>query len=84
MIPPITSHKLTDTLTASFLERGPDHPQGYWLYDSTRKMNLAIAAPTLEAALIEAVSYYQERLTKIEVEYKNINDKVQFFLDQIM
>lgn len=42
---------------------------GFWLYDETREMNLAVRAKTAEAALVEALTYYQERLKEMESAY---------------
>lgn len=55
---------------------------GFWLYDETRGHNLAMRAKTEQEAFVEALSYYQERLQRIESEYKNLNDRVQSFVSQ--
>ncbi len=68
--------KLTETLFLS------ECRNGWWLYDETRGMNLAMRAKTEQAAFIEALTYYQERLAKIEKEYKELNSKVKSFVSQ--
>ena len=68
--------KLTDTLTLSKMN------DGFWLYDKTMNMNLSMRAKTEQAAFINAITYYQKRLTKIEIEYKEISIKVENFIDQ--
>lgn len=55
---------------------------GFWLYDKTRGMNLAMRAKTAELAFVEALTYYQNRLSKVETEYKELNQKVQGFVEQ--
>lgn len=67
---------LTDTLALT------ECTDGWWLYDETRGFNLAMRAKTEQAAFVEALSYYQERLQRIESEYKHLNDKVQAFVSQ--
>lgn len=54
----------------------------YWLWDETRKMNLAMRAESEREAFIEALEYYQRRLTEVEEKYKELNQKVQNFLQQ--
>lgn len=82
--PPISSRKLSETLTVSECHRTNDHPQGFWLYDKTQKMNLSIGAKTVEDALVEALTYYQKRLLKVESEYKELSDKVDNFVSQLV
>jgi len=53
---------------------------GFWLYDYTRCMNLSMRAKTAQDAFVEALEYYQERLTRVENEYKELNQKVQSFV----
>ena len=72
----IQSIELTDTLTLS------ECTDGYWLYDSTQSMNLSIRAKTPQDAFVEAITYYQKRLSKIEAEYKDMADKVDAFVSQ--
>jgi len=55
---------------------------GFWLYDETRGMNLAMKAKTEQAAFIEALMYYQERLQKTEEDYKRLLQKVEIFVAQ--
>lgn len=55
---------------------------GFWLYDETRGMNLSMRAKTAEAAFVEALTYYQERLTRVETEHKELRSKVDAFVSQ--
>jgi hypothetical protein len=82
MKPPIASTYLTDTLTLSECHPTADHRGPYWLYDKTRGMNLAMGANTREDALVEAIVYYQKRLSQVEADYKSLDEKVQGFLCQ--
>lgn len=56
--------------------------QKYWLWDETRGMNLAMKADSERDAFIEALEYYQRRLTEVEGNYNELSKKVQHFLDQ--
>lgn len=53
---------------------------GFWLYDETRGMNLSMRAKTEREAFVEALEYYQERLTRVEGHYRELNKKVQDFV----
>ena len=52
----ISNTKLSNTLDLS------ECKDGWWLWDQTRGMNLAMRAKSRDAAFVEALSYYQERL----------------------
>lgn len=63
----ISSVNLSDTLHLT--EIGPKSgDRGFWLYDDTQGMNLAMRATTREAALLEALRYYQTYLAKARAE----------------
>ena len=55
---------------------------GFWLYDETRGMNLAMRAATEQAAFVEALTYYQGRLSDLESAHKCLNKRVQEFVSQ--
>jgi hypothetical protein len=55
---------------------------GFWLYDETRSMNLAMRAKTKDDAFVEALHYYQERLLEVEQEYVALQTKVNNFVSQ--
>jgi len=55
---------------------------GFWLYDETRGMNLSMRAKTEQAAFVEALMYYQERLKKEEQQHSALRQKVDDFLLQ--
>lgn len=56
---------------------------GYWLYDTTRGMNLSMRAKTEQEAFVEALMYYQKRLLKVENEFKELSDKVSIFVGSV-
>ncbi|AFU62832.1 hypothetical protein phAPEC8_00263 [Escherichia phage phAPEC8] len=56
---------------------------GYWLYDETRGMNLAMQAKTEQAAYVQALEYYQRRLQEVESNYKSLKSKVDHFINQV-
>lgn len=55
----------------------------YWLYDSTRGMNLALWVATERDALVTALMYYQERLSSVEGELKALKNLVESFIDTV-
>ena len=57
---------------------------GFWLYDETRGMNLAMQEKTAEAAYLKAQEYYQERLKEVENNYQNLKEKVDHFVGQFV
>ncbi|WAX14567.1 hypothetical protein ECO340P2_00025 [Escherichia phage ECO340P2] len=74
----VISHKeLSPTLSMS------ECTDGFWLYDDTRGMNLAMREKTAEAAYVEALEYYQERLKEVENNYNNLKMKVDHFISQV-
>jgi hypothetical protein len=81
--PPISSRKLSDTLTLSECHPTSDHKGKYWLYDKTQGMNLAMGANTEEGALLEALDYYQTYLTKYKNSYFELLSKVNNFVDTV-
>lgn len=58
----IEHKKLTETLGIT------ECADGFWLYDKTRGMNLAMKEKTAQDAFVKALSYYQERLKVVEAE----------------
>ena len=59
-------------------------PDGFWLYDTTRGMNLSMRSPTKDDALFNALKYYQKRLNERETELKELKEKVNIFVDQFI
>lgn len=57
---------------------------GFWLYDYTRGMNLAMRAESEQYAFIEALEYYQQRLYDVERQYKLLESKVNAFVSQFI
>ena len=57
---------------------------GWWLYDKTRGMNLAMAAESRDAAFMAAITYYQRRLIEVESRYRTLRRKVDGFVGQFV
>jgi hypothetical protein len=53
---------------------------GFWLYDTTRGMNLSLRAKSEQAAMFEALKYYQRRLKEVESSYTDLQSKVDGFV----
>lgn len=70
--------ELSDTLTLCEFKSGGD--RGFWLYDETRGMNLAMKATTEREAFVETLTYYQERLARIESAYFELKKRVDDFV----
>ena len=73
---PISSTKLSDTLGLA------ECHDGFWLYDYTQGMNLSMRAKTAQDAFVEALTYYQKRLQKVEAEHTSLQAKVDAFVNQ--
>ena len=74
MRPAIKNTKLTDTLTLS------ECHNGFWLYDNTRGMNLSMRAKTPTDAFVEALTYYQRRLSDVETAHRELRGLVDAFV----
>lgn len=72
----IAKTSLSETLSLS------ECSDGLWLYDKTRRMNLAMRAKSSTDALVEALHYYQERLAKVEQELTALQSRVDAFVGQ--
>ena len=80
--PPDILLDLSETL--SLCEYKTGGYKGFWLYDKTRGMNLAMRAETSTDAFVAALEYYQKRLTSVEREHKDLKEKVDVFVDQFI
>ena len=80
--PPDNVVALSDTLTLCEYTSPRNGSFGFWLYDKTRGMNLSIRAKSSTEAFVEALSYYQERLAKVENEHRALTVKVDAFVAQ--
>ena len=78
MRPATKNTQLSGTLTLS------ECHDGFWLYDETRGMNLSMRASTRDAAFIEALGYYQNRLASIETAHKTLKSKVDAFVSNFI
>ena len=57
---------------------------GWWLYDKTRGVNLAMRAKSRDAALMQAIGYYQRRMSEVETRYRTLQRKVDCFVGQFV
>jgi hypothetical protein len=55
---------------------------GYFLYDYVVGMNISMRAETEQDAYIEALMYYQKRLTEVKKDFKDMHNKVYNFIEQ--
>jgi hypothetical protein len=78
--PPDNTVELSATLSLSEYTSGGH--KGFWLWDETQEMNLAIRANSPVEALVEALHYYQKQLAKVEGELHDLDTKVNGFLSQ--
>lgn len=58
-----------------------DH-HGFWLWDDTRGMNLAMRSSTEQSAFVEALGYYQKRCAEVEEKLSVLSAKVDAFVSQ--
>lgn len=71
----VISHtKLSPTLTIT------ECPDGFWLWDETRGMNLSMKAKSSTEAFVEALTYYQHRLVEVETELRLLKKNVETFI----
>lgn len=73
----ITQTTLSETLTLS------EFTDGFWLYDETREMNLSMKAKTETEALVETITYYQNRLREVEQQYTELFKHVKTFVQNV-
>lgn len=78
MVKTIEHAVLTDTLALT------ECTDGFWLYDKTRGMNLAMKAKTAQEAFVDALEYYQRRLAEVESAHKCLDSRVQEFVSQFV
>ncbi len=77
---PSSIEELSETLSLCEFKDGG--AKGFWLYDTTRGMNLAMRAESKSDALLDALEYYQDRLATVEKEHSELLAKVNHFLSQ--
>lgn len=78
MSKPINRIQLTETLELT------ERLDGFWLYDKTRGMNLSVRAKTPQDAFVEALGYYQRRLAEVETKHRELETKVNAFVEQFI
>ena len=73
----LNSKKLSATISIA------ECTDGFWLYDELRGMNLSMRAKSSEAALFEALEYYQERFQEVQNNYNSLKAKVDHFIEEV-
>lgn len=76
----MSKHIHTDKLTPTL--RLSECTDGFWLYDTTRGMNLSMRAKTPQDAFVECITYYQKRLSHVETAHRDLSAKVNNFVEQ--
>lgn len=82
--PPDTYVKLSETLSLCEYKSPKNGSFGFWLYDETRGMNLAMRAKSSTDALVEALTYYQKRFAKVNEAHARLQEKVDAFVAQFV
>ncbi len=72
----IAHYNLTPTIALT------ECSDGWWLYDKTRGMNLAMKAKTEREAFVSALTYYQNRLHLVEKQHSDLRFRVDSFIEQ--
>ncbi len=80
--PPDNHIKLSATLSLSEYKSGGY--TGFWLYDKTRGVNLAMRAKNETDAFVKALHYYQRHLMEVEQAYTELQTKVDAFVSQFI
>jgi hypothetical protein len=70
--------KLDETISIA------EYHDGFYLYDKTRGMNIAMYAKTKDDAFFEALKYYQKRLAEYEKALAELQSKVSNFVYQFV
>lgn len=65
-----------DTITLYKTEK-----RGFWLWDETRKINLSVSAVNEQAAFVECIMYYQQRLKEVESNYHAMQSRLHAFME---
>ena len=73
----ISQTRLSDTLELT------ECNNGWWLYDETRSMNIAMKATTKDDAFVEALTYYQESMVELLLKYRDLKKKVDQFVSSL-
>jgi len=56
---------------------------GFWLHDKILGINISMRAKTEQSAFVEALTYYQKTLKKVNAEYKTLYSKVDNFVGSL-
>jgi hypothetical protein len=60
-----------------------EYSDGFYLFDNLRRVNVAMQAKSKEAAVLEALTYYQKQLKTAEETVTKLNRAVYSFWEQL-
>ena len=80
--PPDVVIQLSETLTLCEYQSPKNGSFGFWLYDETQGMNLAMRAKSEREAFVEALDFYQTYYKQEKEQHKALKAKVDSFLIQ--
>jgi hypothetical protein len=73
--------RLTDTL--SLTEYKTSGSKGFWLFDSTQKINLSMQAVSERDAFVQALGYYQRQLSITKKKLEKLTKAVDGFIYEL-
>ena len=76
-------HKTIFTTDTLHMTEGDHGDKGFWLWDKAWGGNLSMRADSERSAFIEVVEYYQNRLTEIESENKEMKKDIEFIAERL-
>ena len=82
--PPDVVIQLSETLTLCEYQSPKNGSFGFWLYDETQGMNLAVRAKSEREAFVKALDFYQTYYKKEKEQHKALKAKVDSFLIQFV
>jgi len=80
--PPDVVIHLSKTLRLCEYQSPKNGSFGFWLYDETQRMNLAVRAKSEREAFVEALNFYQTYYKQEKEQHKALKAKVDSFLIQ--
>ena len=55
---------------------------GFWLYDYVLSQNISMRAKDEQSAFIEALTYYQKKLSEYKLKHGNLMKKIDKFIEE--
>ena len=82
--PPDVVIHLSETLTLCEYQSPKNGSFGFWLYDETQGMNLAVRAKSEREAFVDALNFYQTYYKQEKEEHTKLAKKVAAFVSQFV